>query len=274
MLTLFGTVLLASLAGSLHCVGMCGPLAVLATRRRARDEHAPPGATSARPLPVVARLSVLQAGYHGGRLIAYALLGAAAGGLGGALDLAGGALGAQRAAAWLAGATMIVIGLAALAREAGVRLGAPRAPAPVLRLLSAGHAAAAGLNPPVRAVLVGLLSAVLPCGWLYAFVIVSAGTGRAWAGAIVMAVFWLGTVPALAGVGWGVQRLGRLLGPRVALAMSVVVVLLGVLTISQRLSLPAGALAAGGAAPGSIAEATQRAASLDPERMPCCDGGR
>ncbi|MBW7906698.1 MAG: sulfite exporter TauE/SafE family protein [Phycisphaerae bacterium] len=273
MFALLGTVLLASLAGSLHCVGMCGPLAVLATSRWARGGNPAPCAPT-RPLPVVARLGALQAAYHGGRLSAYALLGALAGGLGQALDLAGGALGAQRAAAWLAGATMIVIGLAALAREAGLRLGAPRAPATVLRLLSAGHAAVAGLNPPLRAVLVGLLSALLPCGWLYAFVIVSAGTGHAWTGAIVMAAFWLGTVPALAGVGWGVQRLGRLLGPRVALAMAVVVVLLGVLTISQRLSLPAGTLAAGGAAPGSIAEAAQRAASLDSGRMPCCDAGR
>ena len=45
-----------------------------------------------------------------------------------------------------------------------------------------------------------MLTGFLPCGWLWAFVVAAAGTGSALGGALVMAVFWLGTVPAMTGV--------------------------------------------------------------------------
>jgi sulfite exporter TauE/SafE len=51
-----------------------------------------------------------------------------------------------------------------------------------------------------RAWLIGVLTGLLPCGWLWVFVVSAAGTGSPWTGAAVMAVFWLGTVPAMTGV--------------------------------------------------------------------------
>jgi len=51
-----------------------------------------------------------------------------------------------------------------------------------------------------RAWLVGVLTGLLPCGWLWAFVITAGGTADPVAGATVMAVFWLGTVPAMTGI--------------------------------------------------------------------------
>ncbi|HUJ61254.1 MAG TPA: sulfite exporter TauE/SafE family protein, partial [Kofleriaceae bacterium] len=42
---------------------------------------------------------------------------------------------------------------------------------------------------------IGLIAGLLPCGWLWAFVITAAGTGGAASGALVMLAFWLGTVP-------------------------------------------------------------------------------
>jgi hypothetical protein len=59
-----------------------------------------------------------------------------------------------------------------------------------------------------------------------------------------MAVFWLGTVPALTALGAITQRLAGRYGQRLPVAMASVVVLLGVLTIAGRfgfmpwLSLP------------------------------------
>ncbi|HRC54941.1 MAG TPA: sulfite exporter TauE/SafE family protein [Kofleriaceae bacterium] len=50
-----------------------------------------------------------------------------------------------------------------------------------------------------RALGLGLLNAVLPCGWLWAFVALAAGTGSALLGASTMLAFWLGTMPALLG---------------------------------------------------------------------------
>jgi len=45
--------------------------------------------------------------------------------------------------------------------------------------------------------ILGLLSFVLPCGWLYSFIVSAMASRSAWAGALVMAVFWLSTLPAL-----------------------------------------------------------------------------
>lgn len=57
--------------------------------------------------------------------------------------------------------------------------------------------------PVVRAAATGLFTTLLPCGWLYAFVVTAAGTGSGTPlhGAALMAVFWLGTLPMMLTVG-------------------------------------------------------------------------
>ena len=84
---LLGTVLVASFFGSLHCAGMCGPFVALysglETSPRARWTR--------------------HAAYHLGRLITYVALGAVAGALGSAVDLAGSAAGIARMSALVSG---------------------------------------------------------------------------------------------------------------------------------------------------------------------------
>ncbi len=95
-------VLVASFIGSLHCVGMCGPLVAFAVGD---------------PNGGKARSSIwLHAAYHSGRLLTYMLVGAACGLLGAAIDRGGARLGMHRAAALVAGAMMVVVGLAAVMR--------------------------------------------------------------------------------------------------------------------------------------------------------------
>src|SRR5690606_26485689 len=43
----------------------------------------------------------------------------------------------------------------------------------------------------------GVLTALLPCGWLHGFVLAAAATRSASSGALLLSVFWLGTAPAL-----------------------------------------------------------------------------
>jgi len=45
--------------------------------------------------------------------------------------------------------------------------------------------------------LLGFFSFLLPCGWLWTFVVSAAATRSAYAGAVVMFIFWCSTVPAL-----------------------------------------------------------------------------
>lgn len=198
MIALAAAVLTASLAGSPHCLGMCGPFCAVAT---APPSDVAPAELRVRGRPVRRGWLAPHAAYHGGRLVTYTVLGAAAGTLGAAVDLTGSALGISRAAAVTAGATMVLMGLRALLQRRGVHLARWPMPRWARAGLHRGHRAAQSLPPPVRAGVIGMMTTLLPCGWLYAFAVVAAGTGDAIAGAVIMAAFWLGTLPALAVLG-------------------------------------------------------------------------
>jgi sulfite exporter TauE/SafE len=221
-------VLAASLLGSLHCAGMCGALVAFAV--------GDPAVTSR------SGRAALHAAYHGGRLASYAVLGALCGLVGAAVDLGGSMVGLNRLAAVVAGAMMVAVGVVALLHWRGFRLKWPAAAGRLGRLVVLAQRAALGLRPFPRALVIGLLTALLPCGWLYAFAIVAAGTGSALWGGAVMAAFWAGTVPVLACVGVGVQTLSATLGRRVPLVTALVLVALGLVTILGRSAIDARAM--------------------------------
>jgi sulfite exporter TauE/SafE len=252
------TVLIASLVGSLHCVGMCGAFVAFAV-----------GTGEA---PGVGNKSLLIAAYNGGRLVTYMALGAAAGGLGAALDLGGSYIGIQRTAAALAGAVMIVFGTVALLRIKGVRL--PKAPLPgmLVKIVSVGQGLAMAMRPLPRALTIGLLTTLLPCGWLYAYAAVAAGTASPVYGALTMAAFWLGTLPALVAVGAGVQSLAGVLGKHLPTATAIVIVLVGLFTVVHRLELSSAvyAQAPATATARSPEQAAEQVKQLDPGTLPCC----
>lgn len=253
MTALLLTILLASLAGSLHCAGMCGGLVA-----------AYAGADAARGL---ARGGAHLA-YNAGRLASYAALGAGAGLAGRTLDLAGSLAGVQRVALLAAGALVVLFGLHALVTALGGPAPRLRAPLFLQRTLGAALRVAGRWPAPLRAGAIGLLTALLPCGWLYAFVVAAAGTGSALYGALAMAVFWLGTLPVMAAVGLGLQALAGPLRRRVPLACAIALTLAGLATVLARvpvLSVPVPAV------PATVAEAQAHAHDAVPA---CCPPAR
>ena len=226
MTALLVAVFTASLLGSLHCAGMCGPFVAFATLR-AKGASPKSGPFS------------LQFAYHTGRLLAYAVLGLLAGTLGAALNLGGTLVGVGRLAGLGAGLLLVLVGTARILTLLGVRV--PRLPGEALvsRAVAFGHATAARYTPRHRAWAIGLLTAILPCGWLYAFVAVAAGTGHALFGLATMVVFWTGTVPILAGIGAGLGQFLRRAGRTFQLAIAVVVIGLGLSSIAGRWTIPA-----------------------------------
>lgn len=226
MIALAGAVFVAALLGSAHCAGMCGAFACVASG----------GDASARR--DAWRSS---AAYNIGRLISYASLGALAGAAGAGLDRAGALVGLMRPAAMAAGAMLILWGTAMLLAAFGVRVPALAVPPALASRIARGVRAVQSRPPVVRGLGLGVLTAALPCGWLYAFVATSAAAGSAPAGAFVMSAFWAGTVPVMAAVGLGIQRL---LGParrRLPAVTAVVLVVLGVLTVAGRFVPPSAA---------------------------------
>jgi len=229
MMGLLITVFVASIIGSLHCVGMCGPFVGFYA-----------GADSSGG----ARRLLSHGVYSGGRLVSYLVLGLAAGSIGAVLDLAGSLAGIQRIAGIVAGAVMILWGVFALLQVRGVTTFKHRTnQGPVAKAVRRGFGFVGGKPPIVRAAMVGLLSGLLPCGWLWAFLVTAAGTGSALGGAAVMTAFWLGTVPALVAVGLGAQLIGGPLRRHVPAITAVLLVALGLYAIIGRPTSVAAAIA-------------------------------
>ena len=250
MIALLTTVFVASLLGSLHCVGMCGGFVAFYSGAD--------GSGGSRRL-------LSHAAYSGGRLVAYSILGLAAGALGAALDLAGSLAGVQRIAAVAAGAVMIAWGIFALLQIGGVKIFKHGSTSRLAGWLRRGISLVGHRPPVVRAATVGLLSGVLPCGWLWAFVVTAAGTGSALGGVAVMAVFWAGTVPVLLALGLGAQVLSVPLRRHIPAVTAVILVALGLYAIIGR---PATAIAA-------IAKhqhATEGSVPSPDDPPPCCGG--
>jgi uncharacterized protein len=214
----------AGLLGSLHCIGMCGGLVAVASD----------GAVGLR------QRAGVQLAYQAARLLSYLALGLAAGALGHALDFAGRAAGIGKVAAVVAGATMIVWGLLAMLSAAGVRL---ERRLPTIRLLPTSLLVRLGRarqgSPLLRAGLLGGASALLPCGFLYAFAIAGAATGSPLGGALVLGALWLGNLPALLGFGWLLSGAVGRIKRHVPLLSAASVFALGVVTLNSRINLPA-----------------------------------
>lgn len=245
LLPVIGAVIVASLVGSLHCAGMCGAFVAMAVG-----------------LDTPASRTALHAAYNGGRLVGYTSLGALAGSLGGLFDLGSRAVGLQRGAVSLAAATMIIIGLAALLTAVGIKLPRPRGPRALEQLFLRAHRLASCLTPVRRAGAIGLLTVLLPCGWLYAFALLAAGTGHPAGGALVMAAFWLGTLPVLVSLGAGVRALSATLGRFAPGAMACVIIALGILAATER-----GGRTIADIAPGTAEPVAFHGPSTAP---PCC----
>jgi sulfite exporter TauE/SafE len=246
MTNLLLTVLAASIVGSLHCVGMCGPFVAFYS-----------GADTTRG----ARRLLSHGVYSAGRMVSYVVLGLAAGAIGAALDLAGSLAGFQRVAAVVAGCVMVTWGILALLQIRGLKIFRHSGGGRFSRLVQRGFRFVGDKPPLVRAASVGLLSGLLPCGWLWAFLVTAAGTGSALAGAAVMTAFWLGTVPALVTVGLGAQLISAPLRRHIPAVTALLLVALGVFAIVSR---PTTAVAA----VSKHAQGQQQVP--DPSDPPCC----
>ena len=178
----------AGFAGSLvHCVGMCGPFVlgqVMSDAERNIGGHYGEWRR-------LAGASLVP--YHLGRLTTYTTLGGIAG--------AATALFASTGVfAWLSAGLLVVAAILMLLQAVGFAadIGSPLAK-PLARL--AGPLSSA--QAPWARYALGVVLGFLPCGLLYGALAAAAGTGSARDGALTMAAFTLGTVPALIAVGWG-----------------------------------------------------------------------
>lgn len=174
--------------GSGHCLVMCG------------------GIVSALQLlmPERGNKLSLQIALSAGRILCYSLLGALVGGLGFlAMQLAGGSMHFLRL---LSGMMLLLMALyvsklwsiLALLEQAG---------RPLWRRIQPYTKRLLPLDHPAKAFGYGLGWGLLPCGLVYSSLSWSLASGSAWHGALWMACFGLGTLPALLVVGQAASTL-------------------------------------------------------------------
>ncbi len=201
--------------GSLHCIGMCGPIALMLPLDRES-----------------AGRRYLQLGlYHGGRLLAYGIIGGVFGLVGRGLYL----FGFQQKLSIFLGVLMILAVLLPWKRFQNrwvVR--------PVYRAVGRLKEALGGQlkkRTPDTFLTIGFLNGFLPCGLVYMAVIGAMAGGTVLQGVAYMVVFGLGTLPLMSAAAlFGKFLKGQWAG-RLRRAIPVLVVLIGMLFILRGMGL-------------------------------------
>lgn len=155
---------------SLHCVGMCGPLTCVMLGGKQKSSVTTLG------------------GYHIGKLLSYTALGAIAG-----------AIGAPLVSTLPAPPVYLLTGSLALFFLA-MALGLDRhlVKIPLMNRLNRSLTLRAlQIKSEFRGLALGVLTPLIPCGPLYLIIWVASVAGTASAGATMLALFGLGTVPGL-----------------------------------------------------------------------------
>jgi hypothetical protein len=162
-------------SGSLHCFLMCGPLACAASAP-VQIGTGPKRANSA------------AAAYHAARITAYTLVGGGLGLFGGAFSRAF-TIPLRGVLPWL-----LVAALLASVMDLGKRL----APLPVFaKVVRAAGRAGAALTPRARALVLGAITPLLPCGLLYGLFAAAFAAASLGGGALLLGAFAVGGTPAL-----------------------------------------------------------------------------
>ena len=216
MLTIYLSALLLGLLGEVHCVGMCGPIALILPVDRNNKW----------------KMSIQLLLYHGARILAYGTMGLLLGFLGKGLQLAG----LQQKISLLFGIIMILV---ALFPSVQGKINA-RLPGFWIRFIGRiKH----GMNTYLRRksyqsfFVLGFLNGYLPCGLVYLAMVGALATGSPWQGAIYMMVFGLGTTPALMLITWLQSMFSVRLRNRLNKLIPYAVALVGLLFVLRGLNL-------------------------------------
>ncbi|MFC2125364.1 sulfite exporter TauE/SafE family protein [Bacteroidota bacterium] len=214
-MVIFWTAFLVGFFGSLHCIGMCGPIA-LALPFRGQSGI---GYFFSRIL------------YNTGRIITYTLIGAIIGLAGQGLSLAG----AQR---WLSigsGILLILIVLlpAAITDKASILKPAYQ----FTGFLKAKFGILFSKASIGSTFLIGILNGFLPCGLVYVALAGALACGSYVNGMIYMAVFGLGTFPVMFAVSYFGKFIGIGIRQKFNRIVPVFIVALGILFILRGMNL-------------------------------------
>ena len=215
MYELYFFALMTGLVGSLHCIGMCGPIAI------------------ALPLGNKSILNRVAGGiaYNIGRILTYGILGAIFGLLGQGIEMAG----LQQWASILLGIAMILSIVAPAVFRGKVKF----------EQLFFGYAGKMissfrklfTISSIPSLFLIGLLNGLLPCGLVYIAIAGAINTNGLVSGIFYMIIFGIGTFPIMLAIPLLGNMVGNTFRKRYSKVLSGFIIILGIIFILRGLSL-------------------------------------
>ncbi len=207
---------LMGLIGSVHCIGMCGPLVMA--------------------IPISGQsnfqkwVSILL--YHFGKISSYTILGILLGLFGSSLPL----FGVQENLSIVIGSIMLLYVLYVLLIKSKWKI--PFFKSNILYTIIIKKMGALFKSKNSSSFyLIGFLNGLLPCGMVYLALTSALATQSVVQGAVIMAFFGLGTMPALIMVAIGGQYMGRTIRSRLQALVPVFIFSMGILLILRGLNL-------------------------------------
>jgi sulfite exporter TauE/SafE len=223
MITFLGTIFFASFLGSLHCLVMCGPLQLACLncikQRREASSNSLESTTASALLKKELLAPAITLLYSLGRLTTYSTLGITSGAIGYSIEKSTAVWGLQSLAGILGATLVMIIGLHQLLNrlnnvtrskyipfKVGFKLNLSQILANLNQHLLQGISSILKVITPgsqssgaqlLFSFVSGSLSTLLPCAWLYSFVIIAGSTGSPQLGWLTMFSFWLGTLPIM-----------------------------------------------------------------------------
>lgn len=209
------TALIFGLLGSFHCVGMCGPIALLLPVDRTHS------------VKKLVQISL----YHFGRILAYASIGLLFGTIGKGLQL----FGIQQQLSIAIGLLMILVVLTPVKLFNKYNFSKP-----LFRVISKVKSSlgmALRKKTPDAFLTIGFLNGFLPCGLVYMAVFGAIASGTALEGSLYMAFFGLGTIPLMTVAVYAGNFVSGKVRQHIRRVVPVFVVLMGFLFVMRGMGL-------------------------------------
>jgi sulfite exporter TauE/SafE len=211
---------LIGLAGSLHCIGMCGPLSSLITNGGRN-----PGWKKVY--------------YNAGRIMTYGVLGAAISFLGGLAALCN----AQNWISWTVGGLMLIVGITGMTvrppRFVNIPLNA------LNKFLKARFAVLSSMKSGYGVLGMGMINGLLPCGITWLALAYCATLRWPTDGFLSMILFGAGTLPAMIGLPLFIDKVSRRLKFSYRSLQTILLIVSGCLLIARTLASPAQSIPGG-----------------------------
>ena len=212
-----------------HCLGMCGGIVAIYSARQAAQT--PAGESQ---LGMMARI-VSFLPLHLGRITTYTFFGALIGLAGSLLDQAGGMMGWQGLFSVIVGIIMLLVSLSLMGvlppiEATLVTLTKGNTPVTRMRGLFSKRSFWSTLT-------LGILWGFLPCGLVFAMLVLAARVWTFWGGALTMLAFGLGTVPTLVGFGLAANLLSPKLRGGLQSFAAILLMLFAVQTVLRGLAV-------------------------------------